>query len=105
MSWPLALLTTVVLLAGSIGLSYAVAIDVMLIMIPVTAVWAAVDSIRIGLKKYESGIAYGPIILFFGIALLWIIGFPWYLIVRGRIKRSVQPLKEDASAPSVAPAP
>jgi hypothetical protein len=35
-----------------------------------TSLWAAVDSSKIQLKRYESGISYGPIVLFIGCALL-----------------------------------
>ena len=55
-------------------------------MILGTAIWAAIDSSKIQLKRYKSGISYGPVVLFFGIALLWIIGFPWYLSMRYKIK-------------------
>jgi hypothetical protein len=51
-----------------------------------TALWAAWDSSRIGLRKYKSGISYPPAVLFIGIVGLWIVGFPWYLIVRHRIR-------------------
>ena len=63
-------------------------------MILGTAMWAAIDSSKIHLKRYKSGISYGPVALFFGIALLWIIGFPWYLSMRYKIKTGTAVLKE-----------
>ncbi|HTY87324.1 MAG TPA: hypothetical protein VMB80_07655 [Candidatus Acidoferrum sp.] len=59
------------------------------------ALWAAVDSTKIQLKRYKSGISYGPIVLFIAIALLWIIGFPWYLVMRYKIKTGTAVLKDE----------
>src|SRR6185437_6013782 len=71
--------------------------DVALIYFAVlgTAIWAAIDSSKIGLKRYKSGISYGPVGLFFGMLLLWIVAFPWYLIVRNGIRRGTVALKEE----------
>lgn len=63
------------------------------IMVIGTAVWAAVDSTEIQLSRYESGISYRPAVLFCGLVLLWAIVFPWYLIVRHRIKIGTAVLK------------
>lgn len=57
------------------------------------ALWAALDSSKINLRLYKSGIAYGPVTLFFAIAMLWIIGFPWYLSMRYKIKTGTAVLK------------
>lgn len=64
------------------------------IMVIGTALWAAVDSTKIYLARYESGISYRPVVLFCGMALLWIIVFPWYLILRHRIKTGTAVLKD-----------
>jgi hypothetical protein len=58
---------------------------VMMIIVAGSAVWAAIDSQKIGLVKYKSGISYHPIVLLIGVLGIWIIAFPWYLIVRGQI--------------------
>jgi len=50
-----------------------------------SSAWAAVDSSKIQLKRYQSGLSYGPIGVFLGCILLWIVVFPWYLVVRSRI--------------------
>jgi hypothetical protein len=63
------------------------------LMVIGTALWASIDSSKIQLKRYKSGISYGPIVLFIAIALLWIIGFPWYLAVRHKIKNGTALLK------------
>ena len=62
-----------------------------------TGIWAAIDSSKIQLKRYKSGISYGPVVLFIAIALLWIIGFPWYLVMRYRIKTGTAVLKDGAT--------
>jgi hypothetical protein len=64
-------------------------------MILGTAIWAAIDSSKIKLKCYKSGISYGPVALFFAIALLWLIGFPWYLAMRYKIKTGKAILKNE----------
>jgi hypothetical protein len=62
-----------------------------------TAIWAAIDSSKIQLLRYKSGISYRPIILFFGFLLLWIVAFPWYLAVRYKIKTGTAVLKDGAT--------
>ena len=59
-------------------------------MVAVTAAWAAWDSTQVRVRDYKSGMALHPAGVFLGIALLWIVGFPWYLAVRYRIKRGLQ---------------
>jgi len=59
-----------------------------------SAIWSAIDSSRIELHKYKSGVSYNPIILFIGIVGIWIVGFPWYLIVRGKILNGTAVLKD-----------
>jgi hypothetical protein len=68
------------------------------IMIFATAGWAAWDSKRLELTKFKSGIALSPALLFVGIALLWIVGFPWYLAARFKIVDGTMPRKELGSA-------
>ena len=64
-----------------------------------TSLWAAIDSSRIQLYRYKSGIALKPFGLFLGCLLLWIVAFPWYLSVRYRIKSGLAGLKEEGRAP------
>ena len=67
------------------------------VMVLITAIWAAIDSSKIRLKRYKSGISYGPVVLFLGFLLLWIIAFPWYLIVRHKILTGTAVLKDGAT--------
>jgi hypothetical protein len=62
-----------------------------------TALWAAIDSSKIQLKRYRSGIACRPVFLFIGFLLLWIVAFPWYLSIRYKIKNGTAVLKDRAS--------
>jgi hypothetical protein len=67
------------------------------IMVLITAIWAAIDSSKIRLKRYKSGISYGPVVLFLGFMLLWIIAFPWYLIVRHKIQTGTAILRDEVT--------
>ena len=102
MKWPYAILLTLALLGVSLAITLWTELDLVLLMIVATTAWAAYDSSRIQLMRYESGISYEPAILFVAIGLLWIVGFPWYLIVRGRILRGEQPFKA-GEVPEVLP--
>jgi hypothetical protein len=66
-------------------------------IVPATGIWAAIDSSKIQLKRYKSGISYGPVALFLGFLLLWIVAFPWYLILRYKIKTGTAVLKDGAT--------
>ena len=96
LSWHtwLAILLTIALLAVCAAIYELTGLDLSWIMIIGTALWAAIDSRRIHLKRYESGVSYGPVVLFFGFVLLWFIAFPWYLIVRHEIKTGTAVLKD-----------
>lgn len=60
-----------------------------------TALWAGVDAYRIELKKYKTlGIEYGAFGAFAAVLALWIIGFPWYLSMRGKILRGQAELRD-----------
>ncbi len=97
MKWYWAILFTIVILLVTLGVSGLVGFDLTLIMVPVTALLVAIDSKKIGLKNYKSGISYNPVVVFFAVGLLWIFGFPWYLHVRYKIKNGLAELKESKS--------
>lgn len=65
------------------------------IMIIVSSIWVAKDSKKINLINYKSGISYSPIWLGILCFFLWIIAFPWYLIVRYKITHSLAKLKDN----------
>lgn len=97
----LAITATLITLIVCDWLHTATGIDFTLIMIVGTSLWIAIDSKKIEIKKYKSGISYGPVLLFIATLLLWIVAFPWYLIVRERIKSGKAHLKEGNTKPAV----
>ena len=68
------------------------------ILIPVTAFCtagvAAFDSMHIDLRRYKTGLSYGPAVLFMVSALVWPFVIIWYFIIRVRIARGTMPLRE-----------
>ena len=79
-----ALITCVV--AMSVFAGESAASGMVRILIISTSIWAAVDSSRIRLREYRTALAAHPIVLFIGMVFLWLVAFPWYLVVRSRIK-------------------
>jgi len=67
---------------------------VMTLVVLGTSLWAAVDSSKIDLYRYKSGISTKPIGIFLGCLLLWIIAFPWYLSMRYKITNGLAELKD-----------
>ena len=93
----IAILFSIGLLAACIAISPLIGFDLTWIMVPGTSIWAAIDSSQLQLRRYKSGISYGPVVLFIACALLWIVGFPWYLSMRYKIKTGTAVLKEGAT--------
>lgn len=66
---------------------------VSLIIVCAISGWAACDSVKIEVTKYESMIAYRPVGVFLGIFLLEIIALPIYLSIRFKIMNGTAKLK------------
>jgi hypothetical protein len=99
MSVLVAILITVAVFVICIAISMAMpgedhAEGVTALMVLASAIWASQDASRIGLKQYEARLARGPISVFFAMWILWFIAFPWYLVVRSKIKAGVMPERE-----------
>jgi hypothetical protein len=94
MRTPLAILFSIGLAFICYNGSAVVHFDLVTVMVLVTALWAAIDSSKLQLKRYKSGISYGPVVLFIACVLLWIVGFPWYLSIRHKIKGGTAVLKD-----------
>jgi len=62
-------------------------------MMLATTLWAAIDSSKLQLKRYRSGV--GPVAFFFLCMLFWLAGFPWYLWMRQKILAGTAELKSD----------
>ena len=60
-----------------------------------SSLWVAVDSSRLKLVRYNTGLSYKPLLLFFLMIPVWYVSFPWYLVVRARIRsRKLIPMDE-----------
>jgi hypothetical protein len=99
----IAILFTLGLLAASIVISAMIGFNLTWIMVLGTALWAAIDSTKIQLRRYKSGISSGPVVLFVACALLWIVGFPWYLAMRYKIQTGAAILKPELAEPGAPP--
>jgi hypothetical protein len=64
-------------------------------MVVGTSVWAGIDSSRWHLRRYQSGISYGPVALGILCAMFWIVGFPWYLSMRYKIQTGAARLRPE----------
>ena len=89
------ILLTIWIPLACVVISTLINFNIFQIMIIGTALWAAIDSSKIQLKRYKSGISYGPVVIFFCFVFLWIVAFPWYLIVRNKIKAGTAILKDE----------
>ena len=69
-----------------------------LIVVGSSSIWAAWDSSRIGLHRYRSQMANEPVVVLFMCVVLWLLCFPWYLVIRQGIKRGLVPLRPSASS-------
>jgi hypothetical protein len=99
----IAILFSLGLLATCIVIYEMIGFDLTWIMVLGTALWAAFDSTKIKLRRYKSGISYGPVVLFIACALLWIVGFPWYLAMRYKIQTGTAIVKPEFVQPSAPP--
>jgi len=81
----IAILFTFGLLVSCIVISGVIRFNITFYMALGTSVWVAIDSKKIQIMRYKSGVAHSPVVLFIACALLWVIGFPWYLTVRHKI--------------------
>jgi hypothetical protein len=59
-----------------------------------TTIWAGIDAKKIGAYKYKNYIASDPVFLVLGSLLFWIIVFPSYLWLRGKIDEGSAELKD-----------
>lgn len=56
------------------------------VLVVVSSIWVAWDSSRFKLVRYNTGLSYKPLLLFFLMVPIWYVSFPWYLVVRAKIK-------------------
>jgi hypothetical protein len=70
-----------------------------------TSIWVGIDSFKINLIKYKSGIAYQPEVLGILCAMFWFVCFPWYLSVRYKIRKGTAVLREEFKSWALTDAP
>ena len=61
---------------------------------------AACHYFSVLVKRYESGIAYGPVVLCIACMGIWIAGFPWDVSVRHKIKAGIARLEVTPQNPA-----
>ena len=84
--WFGALAASCALLAAATSLGNQIHFNATWPFIFATACWAAWDSRKVRLQEYRSGIAASPLMLWFGVMLLWIVAFPLCLVARRQIQ-------------------
>lgn len=84
---PLTLLLIIVSVGADSFLDLTVGcLNLTFFMVVITSVLVAIDSTRIELRQYKTHVASHPFVLFLALLLLWIVVFPWYLIIRAKIQ-------------------
>ena len=65
------------------------------ILIIATAIWAAKEASKLNLYQYKSTkwISTKPVSIFFGVLILWIIIFPYFLYIRSKAINGLAELK------------
>ena len=71
--------------AGAVTLDFLTGWRVVCFMTIGTAAWAVWDSHRIEFRRYRPGEAAHPVVLFWALAQLWPLFFPWFLLVRRQV--------------------
>ncbi len=94
MRWLVALVVSTIILVGTTEANILTgSIWPGVFVLFVSAAWAANDSWRLQLHKYRRG-SMGPVVVFFGVLLAWVILFPLYLVRRSQCAAGELPLKD-----------
>ena len=89
---PAALLVTTLLTSIGTGLNLAIP------MVLICASWAAWDARRMGARHFDHWLGRGPVWVFLGVALLWLVAFPAWLELRERIRGGMVPPRPGVSS-------
>ena len=89
-----ALFVTLALFTVSVKVSLATETNLSFLMVLGSAAWASIDSAALGLQRFKSRLAVSPVAVFLAIALLWILCFPTYLMLRQKIQAGELELKD-----------
>src|SRR5215475_13377636 len=93
----LAIPFTLGLVAVVYGVSRLIHFNLLWFLFLGSSLWAAVDSSKLQLNRYRSSISGPPVLVFIGCAALWLVVFPWYLVMRHRIQNGTAVLKATPS--------
>jgi hypothetical protein len=74
-------------LGASATLGFMTGLPLGRLMVIGSAGWAAFDSIRVRFREHRDCEAFHPVILLGVVGQLWPLTFPWYLVVRRRIRQ------------------
>ncbi len=74
------------LLIGTWLTSVGTGLNLAIPMILFSAIWAAMDSTKVGARHFRGWLGRGPMGVFGLVAILWIVAFPAYLVLRERIR-------------------
>ncbi len=77
---------TILLLAATSYLSGFLSFNAYYVLVGATAIWAAYDSHRIGVQRFDSSLALPAVGVLIALAVLWPFTFPAYLKLRYRIQ-------------------
>lgn len=91
LKWWQAILITIGVLIGMIVGVPVVGSYFPFLVVGATAIWATVETSRLRLGKYKSGV--NPFFMFIGSCLLWIVVFPLFLVMQSKVKNGVAELK------------
>ncbi len=102
-AWLRPWLVAIVVTAALLGVSWLVTRVVQtghpfFILVAVTSLWVAWDSARVRVRRYKTQMANEPMMMLFMCFTLWILVFPWYLIIRQGIRQGFVPLKETGTS-------
>jgi len=94
-----AILLTLGLIAGCAVIYNLIRVNLLIPLVVGTSIWVGIDSEKLELVRYKSGIAYPPVLLGMLCAAFWIVGFPWYLSIRDKIKTAKAHLRCEYESP------
>ena len=72
-----------------------------MLVILLSALWAAWDSAQVKLARYRTFISHSPVGLFVVVCLVWIIAFPWYVVIRQKIRNGTFENRKPSDVPAL----
>ena len=88
--WQAILITLALLIVMLVGI-FAVGNYFPVLVVVGTAIWAAIENSKLKLSQYKSGL--NSLLMFIGCCLLWIVVFPFFLVLHSKVNNGVAELK------------